>query len=606
MHWCPLTPSRNDSRRTRILISLLSLTFSLLITATAAAQAPSPKWQPGDVVLGTAPGQWKVYRPSISSVIDTVSDTNGAPGISSPGTPSGSALDNTWHLLGLDAGANAIVRFRISPRDPNNESLLPDVLKFFNATAGTSTGPVSLAVARDGHLFVGSSTPATIIKLTAAGAQVASYTIANRDLDRSLTGVDLSSDASSVFYASDGSTIRRLQVSGAGAGTITTFASVGGERFKAVRVLPVCSQCSSGSGVLAAGRTSVSLFDSGGTLVKTFALTGTALAVDSPVRNSVGNTQAPAFFWIASSSAGTFRRVSLADGSATSFSVPGVSGISSISAYGGFGANQPIATVFTPVLLEGSPSNSGIVFFKGAHPEGGDQLTFTGYGFPSGFKTTARVIATSVPPPTGKTDGDQSCTPTILGECTVWELSLDNPLPNGALIMMKVYALLGGVNANTRLFRNERENITLGVRNIDPMGRSRLSVYSLNQIAGNNKGCTYFAPVIEGATLANPGNVTFRFKCSSLPGTQLKTLVPRLSILQVRSGAAPAPFFPGIAVLTGGTCCTVAKYRYDDATNTWVLNVSFSGVTSPSTFLATTFDDNEIASAFEVQFSVQK
>lgn len=606
MHRHPSIALANRTRQRRILVSVLSVTFVLQFAGTALAQTPSPKWRPGDVVLGTAPGQWKVYRPSASAVIDTVSDTNGTPGVSSPGTPSGSALDNTWHLLGLDAGSNSVVRFRISPHDPNNPSPLQDVLTFFNATGGTSTRPVSLAVARDGHLFVGSSTPATVIKLAPTGALVASYAIATRNIDRSLASIDLSSDANSVFYVSDGSAIRRLQVSGAGAGAVSTFASVGGERFKAIRVLPVCSLCSSGSGVLVTGKTEVFLFDSSGTLVKTFAVTGNVLAVDSPVLNAMGMTRPPAFFWIASSTAGTFRRVSLADGSTTNFAVPGVSAISSLSVYGGFGANQPIATVFTPVRLEGSPSNSGTFFFKGAHPEGGDQLTLTGYGFPSGFQTTVQVMATSVPAATGKTDAGQPCTPTIAGECTIWELSIDNPLPSGALIMLKIYALLGGVNANTRLFRNERDNVTAGVRNIDPMGPSRLSVYSLNQIAGQNQGCSYFAPVIEGATLTNPGNVTFRFKCTGLPGSALAALAPRLSILQVRSGAAPAPFFPGIAEHTGGTCCTIAKYRYDTATDTWVLNVSFSGVNSNITFLATTFDDNQISSAFEVQFSVKR
>jgi hypothetical protein len=413
--------------------------------------------------------------------------------------------------------------------------------------------------------------------------------------------MDLSSDANSVLYTSDGSTIRRLQVNGSGAGTVTTFATVEGESFTAIRVLPVCSLCSSGSGVLVAGKSAVSLFDAGGSLVKTFAITGNSLAVDPPVQIPLGSTQPPSFFWIATSGSGTFSRVSLASGGVTSFSVPSVTAINSISVYGGFGANQPLATVFPPVQLAGSPSNSAVFFFRSA-----DQLTLTGYGFPSGFETDVQATATSVPAQTATNDLGEPCTPTISGECTVWEISLDNPLPEDALLMLKIFAEQGGVNANSRIYRNSRDNLTSGIRNIDPMASSRISVYTLNQIAGTDEGCQYFPPVVEGATLNNPGNVTFRFQCSGLPGSALRALSPRISILQIRSGAAPRPFFPGIGTLTGGTCCTVANYRYDATSNTWVLNVSFKGVATQSTFLVTTFDDNQIASAFDVQFTVNK
>ena len=67
-------------------------------------------------------------------------------------------------------------------------------------------------------------------------------------------------------------------------------------------------------------------------------------------------------------------------------------------------------------------------------------------------------------------------------------------------------------------------------------------------------------------------------------------------------GQAPAPYFPDLATLVGGTCCTVADYRYDTSANQWVLNVSFKGVAAGTQFDATTFDDNHIASAFHISF----
>ena len=114
------------------ILLLMVISFS----SSAIGQAPPPKWKQGDVFLGVGGGQWKVFRPSSGAFVDTVSD-----GIASPGATNGSALDNTWHLIGTDSGSSAnvskIVRFRISPHDPNNPTPLADVLSVKDGSAGT-------------------------------------------------------------------------------------------------------------------------------------------------------------------------------------------------------------------------------------------------------------------------------------------------------------------------------------------------------------------------------------------------------------------------------------------------------------------------------------
>jgi len=261
------------------------------------------------------------------------------------------------------------------------------------------------------------------------------------------------------------------------------------------------------------------------------------------------------------------------------------------------------------VAMTGSPvSNSEVFFFDNT-----DKLTLTGYSFPTEFSTNVSVFAAAVQPSAGASDSGLPCTQTIPGSpsnlCTVWQIDVDPALPSGSLMAMKIFAqqvLPGGVDSNTRILRNERDDVSTFVRDIDPGARSTFSAYSLNQEAGNDEQCAYFPPVVESATLNNPGNVTFRFQCANLPGTQLATLRPRISIVQLVPGAAPQPFFPGITDLTGGTCCTVADYRYDSTANTWVINVRFSNVTTTTSFIATTFDDNHIASSFDVQFTILK
>jgi hypothetical protein len=374
--------------------------------------------------------------------------------------------------------------------------------------------------------------------------------------------------------------------------------------------VPACVSCPSGTGVFVAARDSIFLLDgSSAATVKEYTITGQSdirvLAVDPLTQDPAGNKFPPEYFWAGGPSSGTFFQVQFSTGASQSFS-SGASGVLSMATYGGFSANQPGVTEFPVAQVGSSPSTSTIVLYSANNTS--DQLTLTGYG--AAFTTNVQVVASSVPPATGTSDDGLPCTPTVSGLCTIWEVSVDPPLPSGALMAMKVFSDPGPPDAllrRTLLIRNEREDVTTAVRNQDPAGASRFSVYSLNNRANeNDKGCTYSPPVVEGATLNNPGNLTFRFQCTQLPGTQLRTLAPRISVVQSFSGAAPLPFFPGVATLTGGTCCTVAKYRYDTQSNTWVINVSFSGVKGTSSFIATTFDDNHLASSFDVAFTVQK
>ncbi len=594
-----------------------------LIFLLAGISAQAQKWKEGDVFLGVGNGQWKVFRPSTASFVDAIVDTSGST-ITSPGATNGSALDNTWHLVGTDSGANSkssfVVRFNLSPNDPNNPTSVPDVLSVFNGSAGTgSVSPQAVIVDRSGNIFLANASPETIVKFGPSGNFLAAFPLANKFVDKKLAGIDLSSDGSVLFYTSGGSTLRKLQLTGPSAGSITTLNSFPGQTLFDLRVVPAggfpaaCALCPAGGGFLVAAGSSVLLLDNSGNLLGQYPLSGQtnlqALALDPSLQDINGARLPPQNFWVASRTSSSFFQVNLSTAAVQSFSAGSVAGIASLSTYGGFIANQPTPTAFPVVTMAGSPvTNSPVFLFDNT-----DKLTLTGYDFPSGFFTNASVFAAAVPPSAGVSDSGLPCTQTIPGLpsnlCTVWQIDVDPALPSGSLMAMKIFAeqaLPGGVDSNTRILRNERDDVSSMVRNIDPSGHSTFSVYSLNEVGGNNEQCTYFPPVVEGATLNNPGNITFRFQCAGLPGAQLATLRPRISIVQLVGSAAPQPFFPGITDLTGGTCCAIADYRYDPTSNTWVINVSFSNVTTTTTFVATTFDDNHIASSFDVEFTVQK
>ena len=483
------------------------------------------------------------------------------------------------------------------------------------ARGRVSKNPRAIVVSGNGNVIVANGAPAAISIFDPAGNFVTSFSLSD-SLDVALSGADLSSDGNSLFYTSGGSSIRKLQLYGPGAGTVTTFATISWKKLFGVRVVPVCSLCGSATGILVAAQYSVYLLDgTSGAIVRQYTITGQSdvkvLALDPLVTDTFGHYQVSDFFWVGSPNCATFSRVSFTTGLSTAYS-SGSSGVQSLATYGGFSASQAVPTAFPVATIRSSPTSSVVDAFSNGNDM--DQLTLSGFG--TAFTTNVSVFASSIAPASGFSDDGLPCTPTLSARSAQsGKFDADPPIPPGGLMAMKIFSSPGAAPPDallkqTSLLRNEREDVTTGIRNQDPIGASRFSVYSLNNRSGaggeSDKHCTYFAPVGEGATLHNPGNITFRFQCAGLPGAQLKTLLPRISVVKLVSGAAPQPFFPGLTDLTGGTCCTIAKYRYDAKSNIWVINVSFKGVYSLTTFIATTFDDNHIASTFDVGFSVKK
>lgn len=574
----------------------------IMLTATSLAQ----KWNEGDVLLGVGGGTFKVFHlssPTSGNVVDTLSD-----GVSSPGATNGLALDLTWHPIGTDSGSGGnisrVVRFRLAPHDPNNPSSVSPVLSSFNSSSGSGgsgVNPQAVVTTAAGRIIVANAAVVSVFQQS--GSPVATFPIANRFLDsKTITGIDISPSGSFIYYTSGGSNIRTLNLS---SGAISTFATFTGQKLFGIRVLPT-------GGLIVAALANVLRFDGSGAITQTYTIPGASsisvLALDPNVQGQVGNNP-PAFFWAASTTSGTINHVNLASGAATAISTGG-SGVQSMAVYGAFAADHAAIFGYQPKIMDGTSATSLVQL-----PFGNDQLTITGYAFPSGFTTKVSVFASAFPTAVGASEGGLPCVPTTSGgQCVFWQIDTDPPLTTPALLSLKLFSTNGNVNRNARILRNEREDFTFGVANVpDPMGGSR-SAAALHQVSTNappDGGCTYFPPVSSG-TLNNPGNVTFRFQCSSLPGAQLKTLQtatsPRILILQFVPNAAPIPFFPSLTTpggLTGGTCCTVNEYRYDDQSNTFVLNVDFSNV-SGGTFLATTFDDSNTVQAFDVTFTVQK
>ncbi len=631
--------------------------------APSCTSASVPKWRAADVFVAVGAGRWRVFRPCFQGFYDAVTDNVG-------GSNNGSALDNTWHLVGTDAGSGTlskVVRFSISPHDPSSVPAPPEQLSSFDSSAGNSVNPQAIVIDNFGNIIVANASPATINVFNASGGLVKSFAL-GRNVDKTLVGADLSADGKTLYYTSGGQNLRALDLtSSTSSPTITVVTSVSGAKMYGIRVMPAggfplkcgtvnCPTAGANSiaGFVIANLKNVLVLDSSGNVITQYAVSGQSnlqeVALSPLVSDSQNNSLSACCsnplpdkpsntFWAASPTSGTLYQMDFTQtGNSVASYGTGTSGVFSLVTYAGFGADQPIATEFPTVNF--APLAPNFTQTNGATYQfaGNDQLKLTGYStlFPATFSTNVSVFATAIQPSAGISDLGLPCTKTIAVSpsstptlCTVWEIDAQDPttgdatqFPTSSLMLLAIASPLPTApppttprfDGNTYFLRNELYDDTLGFRSTDPVKGSTFSVYSLNQKNIPNGGCTYSPPVIDGATFNNPGNITFRFTCTATDGSGnniTPELKPRISIVQTFPGTsfAPQPFVPGLSGLTGGTCCLNTStgtpyYRYDAQTNTWVINVSFSGFSG--SFLATTYDDNKLISAFDVGFSISK
>ncbi len=613
--------------RFRVMRTTWSAVLTVACAIGAHAQtATQKKWQAGDVFVGIGNGQWEVFRPSLgpSQTPELLSDSDGNPLFTTgAGATNAAGLDNTWHVLTTDSGGSSgsqLIRFRISPEDPGNPSPLTDVLTAFNTACGGAVDPVAITVDGSGNVYIANASPATVTKFDpTTGTCGMSVAIPSNLIGTALAGIDLSSDGSTLYFTSGNNAVGKITGIQTSSWTVSLAASLpSGTKLFDIRTIPsdwvsaaACGTgCPAGDKWLIAAKSNVLLTDTAGNIRHQYQISGQnklqTLALDPIVRNSGGAAIPLQTFWAGSPASTLFYQMNLNTGAiSASFNAgTGIAGVSGIVVYGGFTAAQPTPTFLgtQTLLAQGTTTSTASFVFQQT-----DSLKMTGYnGVPFTSNFNVSVYAAAVPPVSGTSDTGLPCTQTLAGPtCTIWQADLDHLLPGTALMALAL-ASSQGIDGNTRLLRDERDDISTAFRNEDPTGHSTLSVYSLNQVTGLDGQCTYSPPISEGAVLNNPGNITFKFTCAN-PNIDVTTLRPRISIVQLIAGAAPVPYFPSVGDitggnLTGGTCCTTANYRIGN--NQWTINVSFKNAFG--TFVATTYDDSGTISAFAAQFTVTK
>jgi len=325
----------------------------------------------------------------------------------------------------------------------------------------------------------------------------------------------------------------------------------------------------------------VLLLDSTGNIVVRYPITGQttprALTLDPLVADCTGgcsilSSPTVSHFWVGDSASAAFSQVAFADGTSTAFDASSctgcgtVSNVQSLAIYGGEGANQPDLTkLFSGVVNSGAPTQT-VNFPLPMAPADTNTMTVTVFNLPPG-DTTLALYASLFPNASaqGASDGGVPCEPTtsVSTDCIVWKVDID--VPNTSTVATKFKAPTG-IDINTDVFVDEHYDVTTFVGNFDP-GGGRISVHSLHEVtptAPAGGSCVYTSPAPK--CFQNPGNLTFKFACSTFTG-DVSTLVPRLSLVTPPPGTGPnpKPLLP-----LSGTGTNGANYRFNGTQ--WLFN----------------------------------
>jgi streptogramin lyase len=184
---------------------------------------------------------------------------------------------------------------------------------------GTYANDESMLFNKAGNVYVGNAGAGRIIELDSAGNVLNTFSVATED--RGADWIDLSSDQKTMLYTSEGSTVKRFDVSGGG--QLTDFASglTGGTAY-ALRIL--------GDGsVLVADSGNVTHLDSSGNIIGTY-LSG----VGSGGLFSLNLDSDGTSFWTGSFANGDLYKVDIATGTILQTIATGSGSLFGVSVYG--------------------------------------------------------------------------------------------------------------------------------------------------------------------------------------------------------------------------------------------------------------------------------
>jgi hypothetical protein len=549
---------------------ILQIAGLVAVLLASSASMQGSDWRVGDIFVAVGNGQYKVYG-SDGTFKETISDGLG-------GITRSCAIDSTYHLLTTNYTNTKVVRRAIGhPHDSigtfagNEISLNSDSIVFDGA----------------GNFYVGNAggTHATV-KYNPDGTISTAFPIAGDQGNKNACGwIDLSADGNTLFYTCEGRSVKRYNV-GASPSQLINFATFSGStHLYALRVLP----SSVGGGLLVAAEDEIWLLNSAGAIIRRYDVPGEdnwqVLALDPLPSHR---------FWAGNPTTQNVYEFDMNDATWWVGPIPVGSGVTGLCSYGGFSAAQPAPSVSTSTATSSTSTPPTYTFAFPGRNDNNLTLTLNGDAVDPNTMVTAGV--TVIDPAAGTSDpssGSLPCTRTANGgtNCVVWHLEADpdlapNPDPDNPRVTadIKLESLDNFQDANTRVLRNEAEDITTATGNIDGVGNTRRwSVYSLNQTSGFNGGCYYSSPLQSDSTFNSGRTIPVKIQCDPTAVPDMSQFVWHLNILQKRPPAVPAIV---TFQFTGGTP-NEPKNHYRCSSSQCVINLDTSSVAAAKFILAT-------------------
>ncbi|HTM89611.1 MAG TPA: hypothetical protein VL155_15510, partial [Terriglobales bacterium] len=196
---------------------LAAVLLVFLAACVGSAWASGVPWQVGDIVVCYGGGNCNVIRlhGSTVQVLDTISS-----GLL--GHNSGVGLNNTLHVLATDDGTGTthsnVVVYSIASINPFNPSVNPlthTPISTFDGSGGGSGKAAAVAVGTAGHIFVGNTSPASLVELDSKGNPVtgSSYSFTTGECATNvLNSVDLSAAGDSIYVTAGDGIIRKVSL----------------------------------------------------------------------------------------------------------------------------------------------------------------------------------------------------------------------------------------------------------------------------------------------------------------------------------------------------------------------------------------------------------
>jgi hypothetical protein len=603
--------------------SALAVLLSFGISAAAHAQN-TVDLRVGDVLAAVGNGTYQVYDASgnsLGSIVQGAGDTRGC------------ANDSSYHPITTDLSDAVINRWNVnySPAFgiPNNAVI-----------SSISSAPAeSLALDSLGNLYAGQpGGNGCVLEYNVNGKFVGNLppSCSNKSTLKGGTGwIDLAANAGTIYFGNSSSkTVSQFNVSctqSPAKNCVSAFGPNIGTVF-GVRVLTPDAASYSGGYLLAAAGSQVALLDSSGNLLKSYTKSGekdfevltllsggTEFAAGSPSSHNIyifdflNGYQSTISFGKNASGPTGMCTYGLADAAqpqpqpANVLSCGG-SGTATLNPPPGAGCNGFTGNTAAFNL----PGNNGASKLKATFPDLSKNGSLTARVTtvnPASVPSDPIVISSNTLLPEG---GNFACT-SDGANCYVWEvepvgikLGTDFTYDDVSLTQTS-----GGVDANSRLLRNEGIDVTSLNGNADPTGLAKLSVYSLNEFVPNggangelicptgNGG--YLSPVTFGQVYNFGRAVPFKFQVAASPadcaaGNFLSNLgnTAYLTLVLCPSDAASCtgPFNPGFAPVTATVEVSGnsgAPPVYNEQSQAYHLNIDSSNLTPGACYAASTY-----------------